>query len=445
MGWEVIFWNHTPFDLEELGYKEIRLKGKPRAKTDLLKRAKIEAELNHFGQKFKDPIYHTYKFSASNKGLKKKIKKEVVAALVKTHRGEKGLERLREKMKASERNGDFYKECKKILEKEKPDLVFSTNQRPVTAIAPLSAAQDLGISTGTFIFSWDNLPKATMVVETEHYFVWSEHMKQELLEYYPFCKPELVHITGTPQFEPHYNKSLLKSRSRFFEENDLDPNKELICFSGDDVTTSPNDPQYLEDVAAAVQKLNGQGYDLGIIFRRCPTDFSSRYQRILEKYSHLISPVEPAWKRQGDSWNTILPTQKDLEIQMNTIAHSRAVVNLGSSMVFDYAVFNKPCLFLNYDTETTNNEDWSPKKVYNFVHFRSMPSKDAVIWLNSKEEIETKLKTALAGAPDQVAEAKTWFHKINLQPSEKASQRIWEKIDGVVNNGLPRPLLSDFQ
>ena len=24
MGWEVIFWNHTPFDLENLGYKEIK-------------------------------------------------------------------------------------------------------------------------------------------------------------------------------------------------------------------------------------------------------------------------------------------------------------------------------------------------------------------------------------------------------------------------------------
>jgi hypothetical protein len=35
----------------------------------------------------------------------------------------------------------------------------------------LLAAQQLGIPTATFIFSWDNLPKATMVVETDYYFV----------------------------------------------------------------------------------------------------------------------------------------------------------------------------------------------------------------------------------------------------------------------------------
>jgi hypothetical protein len=53
------------------------------------------------------------------------------------------------------------------------------------AVAPLLAAQDLGIPTATFIFSWDNLPKATMVVEANYYFVWSHHMKRELLLYYP--------------------------------------------------------------------------------------------------------------------------------------------------------------------------------------------------------------------------------------------------------------------
>jgi hypothetical protein len=36
------------------------------------------------------------------------------------------------------------------------------------------AAQELGIPTATFIFSWDNLPKATLVLEPDYYFVWSD-------------------------------------------------------------------------------------------------------------------------------------------------------------------------------------------------------------------------------------------------------------------------------
>jgi len=432
MGWEVVFWNQTPFDLTELGYKEIKLQGKPRAYTDLLKRAKISTELDYFEEKFDDQVYQSYKFPSSNKSIKSKIKNTIVSQLTKTYKGEKGLQKLRGKLKAAERKSVFYKHCKDVLEREKPDLVFCTNQRPVHAIAPLSAAQDLGIPTSTFIFSWDNLPKATMIVEPDFYFVWSEYMKEELINYYPFINSDNIFITGSPQFEPHFNLKLRKTREEFFEENNLDLNKEYICFSGDDKTTSPDDAHYLQDVAESIESLNKAGVTkLGILFRRCPVDFSDRYDTVLEKYKDLIVPIAPKWKQVGGSWNSILPTQKDLELQVNTILHTKAVINLGSSMVFDFAIFQKPCLFFNYNVELKEYENWSIEKVYNFVHFRSMPTGKEVIWLRSKKEIGPKLKVALENSHKTVEEAKDWFEKINISPAEKASERIWEAIDKI--------------
>ena len=431
MGWEVIFWNHTPFDLGELGYREIRLTGKPRGQTDLLKRAKIIAELDLFSESFDDPVYQTYKFPASNNSLKSNLKNKLVSYYTRRYSGEKGLQRLRIRIQDSERKGAYYKHCREILEQEQPDFIFCTNQRPVTAIAPLTAAKDLGIPTGIFIFSWDNLPKATMVVQPDHYFVWSEHMKQELLTYYPFIRPEQSHITGSPQFEPHFKESLRKSREIFFRENGLDESKKYICYSGDDITTCPDDPQYLADIAEAVMRLNEEGRNLGIIFRRCPVDFSDRYDLVLKKYQDLIIPVDPKWKQVGGSWNGVLPTREDLELQINTILHTEAVVNLASSMVFDYAIFNKPCLYVNYNVSYKVDESWSPQKVYDFLHFRSMPSEDAVIWLRSRDEIKDKLKLALDGSKGTVAHAQEWFKKINLHPPQQASERIWAAINRI--------------
>lgn len=431
MGWEVKFWNHTGFDLSKLGYNEIPLQGKPRAKTDLLKRAKIEAELDHFSKRFLDPVYQTYKFPPSKSGLKSKLKNELVTYFRKKFTDEKGLQQLRHKMKASERKGHYYKHCREVLEQEQPDFVFCTNQRPVTAIAPLTAAQDLGITTASFIFSWDNLPKATMVVEADHYFVWSEYMKKELLNYYPHIKANQVHITGTPQFEPHLNQSLRQSREVFFGEQGLELSKKYICFSGDDITTSPDDPQYLHDLAEAVQDLNSKGEKMAIIFRRCPVDFSDRYDKVLEMHKDLIVQIAPKWEKAGEMWNTILPTKEDLELQVNTILHSEAVVNLGSSMVFDFAIFGKPCLYLNYEVPDKTKVEWSPEKVYKFVHFRSMPTGGEVFWLNSKEEIPSKLGEALKNSNDKTDKAVEWFHKINKKPADKATERIWEQISRI--------------
>ena len=431
MGWEVIFWNHTPFDLTSLGYKEIKLQGKSRAVTDLLKRAKIISELDYWTQKFSDPVYQDYKFAASKKNLKARVKNFLVDQLIRRSEGEAGLQRLRSQIKASERKGAFYKSCKILLEKEKPDLVFCTNQRPVNAITPLTAAQDLGIPTASFIFSWDNLPKATMVVETDHYFVWSEYMKEELLNYYPHIKAKQIVITGSPQFEPHFDLSLRKTREAFFQDYKLDPSKKYICFSGDDITTSPEDPQYLEDLAEAVEKLNTNGYNLGIIFRRCPVDFSNRYDKVLEKFKELIIAIAPKWLKTGEQWNTVLPTKEDVGLQINTILHSESVVNVGSSMVFDFAIFGKPCLYLNYEAEEKNNPDWSPRKVYDFVHFRSMPTGEEVYWLNSKNEIKAKLEEALKNPKEKAQKALKWFEKINQEPADKASERIWKYIDKI--------------
>ena len=119
-GWELVYWNATDFDLKKMNFQEIKLQAQARAWTDLLKRAKIISELNHFRQKFNNPVYEKYKFPAAGNGLKKKLKNAIVAGLVSKYKGEKGLQKLREKMQESERKSSSYQTCKAILQKEKP-------------------------------------------------------------------------------------------------------------------------------------------------------------------------------------------------------------------------------------------------------------------------------------------------------------------------------------
>ena len=428
-GFEVIYWNNTPFDLHGLGFQEIRIQyAKPHVLTDIFKNAQKLIELSLSTKKTKDSAYETYNFPFSYRNIKDATKCIAIQMLAFIYSSEEGLQKLRGWMKNKERKTLYYRQSLETLKKEKPSLVFCTNQRPLLAVAPLLAAQDLGIPTATFIFSWDNLPKATMVVETDYYFVWSQHMKRELLFYYPNIEEAKVFITGTPQFESHFDKSKIVSREVFFRQHNLDLQKRYLCYSGDDITTSPDDHNYLEDVAKAVVQLNELGNHLGIIFRRCPVDFSPRYDAVLEKYRDVVVPISPRWEQFGKSWNAILPTAADLDLQMNTITYTDFVVNLGSSMVFDYAAYQKPCLYINYDVPDKALAYWSVKKIYNYIHFRSMPSNEAVIWLNSAEEIQEKIQIALRDASTVASEAQKWFEIIVHHPPELASKRIWNQI-----------------
>lgn len=433
---ELIFWNNTPFELSKMGYKEIRLHQKRACLfLEVLKNARIEIELNCNIRKSKDSIYNSYRFPFSKTTIKNKIKSYLVYLLIQLFDSESGLKRIRNLIKKTARKTSFYSESYEHLKSHKPALVFCTNQRISIAIAPLLAAQDLNIPTVTFIFSWDNLPKGTMVVETDYYFVWSFYMKKELLYYYPYIKEDQIVITGTPQFENHFQLDQVISKELFFSQNGLDVQKKYICYSGDDVTTSPYDPNYLLDLIKAVRILNRKGNRIGIIFRRCPVDFSSRFDTILEENKDIVTAITPKWNKLGDGWNTILPTKEDSILQLNIIAHSELVVNLGSSMVFDFTVHKKPCAFMNYNPEKKVS-NWSVETIYSFVHFRSMPD-NAVVWLNSPDEIEGKIEMMLCNeAHKTVVNAQDWFEIINQHPVGGASNRIWEAINQICKKGI---------
>lgn len=434
-GFDITFWNNTPFQLSELGFKEIKIhNAKIHPITDFLKNAQIKIELSQNIKKSKDIVYNSYLFSQSNKNFKSTVKKAIIDVLFFLNNSKKGLIRVKKNIVLQERKTKLYFDSLATLQKEKPSVVFCTNQRATLAIASLLAAQDLGIPTVAFIFSWDNLPKGTKIIDTDFYVVWSEYMKTELKYYYPNIKDEQIFITGTPQFESHFNEKTLQSKECFFKENKLDINKKYICFSGDDITTSPNDPVYLADTANAIQILNKKGYNLGIIFRRCPVDFSSRFDEVLEQYKEIITSIKPAWEKMGDGWNTILSTKDDLALQTNTIFHTELVINLGSSMVFDYVAHHKPCGFINYDVTNKQYPNWSVKKIYSLIHFRSMPSKDCVFWINNPDKIAEIIEKMLSNDAKKVIEnAQKWFEKINQNPPELASERIWEAITKIID------------
>ncbi len=432
-GLDLTFLNATPFPLDNLGYKEISLPTpKLHSFTEVYKNARKHIELNQFKKNDDDNVYDTYKFPFPYSSIKNTVKSILTKSIIGSHNSNKGLNTVINKINKQERSTGYYKQCKEILEREKPLMVFSTNQRPAVAIAPILAAQDLNIPTATFIFSWDNLPKATMVIETDYYMVWSDYMKNELKKYYPDIKEEQILVTGTPQFENHKNVSEDISKEEFFQAHNLDESKEYICFSGDDVTTSPDDAQYLSDVAQAVSELNKKGNNIGIIFRRCPVDFSDRFDEVLNRYKDIIVPIDPKWKRLSESWNTILPSKEDMILQQETIQHTELVINLGSSMVFDYVAYNKPCAFINYDAKDKKIKDWSVEKIYKYVHFRSMPSQESVLWLNNPTEIASKIEIALKDKTKTVNHAKDWFKIINLHPLENASNNIVEAIKNII-------------
>lgn len=434
MGYEIIYWNNSSFPLKDkLDFNEIKIKKySTHPLTPMYSRARKEIELNTSKEKFNDNVYETYKFPLSYKGVKNSLKSIFILFLIQFYASEKGIEKIRRKIEKLERKNPNYELCKEQLKHHQPDLVFCSNQRNTQAISSMLAARDLGIKIVCFIQSWDNVPKAMQVVETDYYLVWSDLMKNELLKYYDFVKEEQVIVTGTPQFEPHYDSSLLQSREVFFKQYNLDIKTKYICFSGDDETTSPLDQYYLDDLANVVRSLNSKGENLGIIFRKCPVDITNRYDNVIEANNDIIKVLDPIWKQISARENEVLPTTEDFKMLYNVCEHSEFVTNVCSSTVFDFVAHKKPCIYYNYEQPQLKKGIRDIGQNYNYVHFRSMPSKDAVVFCTDKKDLENLVLAILTGKVSNVNEGLKWYDIVVGITPTKSTMNIWSTIHKIL-------------
>lgn len=330
-------------------------------------------------------------WKTEHKTVKNKIFYKTIAFCAKAIIQYQHINNLENRYQKAIRENTFYNKIITILKEVQPTQLFCSHQRGVQCATIFAAAKDLGIKTTTVIYSWDNLPKARMALQADRYLVWSQYMKEELNLYYPEIKEKQIFVTGTPQFECYQQAENIIPKEVFYKRYDLDPNKKIICFSGDDVKTSPDDPQYLQDLASEMVK-SGLASEYQILLRRCPVDVSGRFDAVVAKYPELIKEAPPLWNFEANSsWTTIYPLPEDVSLLVSTAYYSEVVVNVGSTMAFDFAMFQKPCIYINYDQEKKVNPYWSVKTIYKYQHFRSMTDTNCVIWWDKREQISNLL------------------------------------------------------
>lgn len=306
------------------------------------------------------------------------------------------------------------------LKKIGADVIFCTHQRSGDAAAIVRAANLSGIPTVGAIYSWDNLPKARLLVQTRKFVVWSNYMKDEMNRYYPEISNDRIAVTGTPQFEFYFDREMFFSREAFCKREGLDASRKIICFSGNDLTF-PCDDLYLNDLAEALMGIDDDNRPQ-ILLRRCPVDLSGRFEKIILKFPDLIKVSDPLWKKYKKGWDAIVPTPEDVSLLVNVSLHADLVINVGSTMAHDFAVFDKPAIYINYDQPAVTT--WSAVTNNLYQQFRSMPDGDCVIWLNKKEDIATLVMKALE-QPDRVAPTRQkWLQIVVSHPLIAASENI---------------------
>jgi len=269
----------------------------------------------------------------------------------------------------------------------RPTLVFNgSHVHSAVATQAVQAAQWLGIRTATFIFSWDNLTsQGRIMLPYDHYLVWNEALRDQLLGIYPSIRPEQVHVTGTPQFDFHFHEQHHESREAFCARVGLDPARPIVLYTTGMANHMPGEDDVVEQIADMLADMPGRPQ---LLLRVYPKDRTGRFEPLRKRRADISFqqvPWEPSW---------LTPLPEDTRLYTNTLRHCALGINVASTVSLELCMFDKPVLNVGYNPPGVTELEYS--RYYRFDHYAPVVASGAVHVASSPQELRAMIREALA-------------------------------------------------
>ena len=316
-----------------------------------------------------------------------------------------------------------------LLKEDQPSHVFFTHQRPPFLAPFLVAAKQLKLPTSTFIFSWDNLAsKGRMLGAFDHFLVWSDLMKAELLYFYPKVKSESVKVVGTPQFEPYVMPNYETTKEDFCKKFQLNAQKQIICYSCADVSIGKNDPVVIAAIANTIRS-KAIDKEVQLLVRTSPAEDDARFKATKKEFPEIVWNV-PKWtltrENHAESWSQRVPNEEDIKDLRAILEFADLNVNMCSTMSLDFMLFDNPVINTVFGNET--NGLYNDQRFLNYDHYKKVVESGAVTIAKNESELIVQMNEALANPAQRTSQRKDM---IALQISKElkgTSKRIAETL-----------------
>jgi hypothetical protein len=296
-------------------------------------------------------------------------------------------------------------ELRALLERLRPDVVFNCSHiHGIAGELPLKLASEMGITTAGFIFSWDNLTSRSRIfVPYDHWLVWHEGMKRQLLGIYPEILPERVHVTGTPQFDFHFRPEYVLDRNELARRIGFDPTRPFILYTTGIDAHFPEEHRTVEYLIRGLGSMPGESRPQ-LIVRTYVKGTSAEMQALALRGDEDVYFPEVAW--DGRSF---MPAEEDLATYTSLLHHCALGINAASTVSLELMIHDKPVINLAFDPPGSNlPHPYRWVRHVEFDHYRPVAESGAVSVARYVDELIPLVLAALE-APQAASQYRARF------------------------------------
>jgi hypothetical protein len=189
-----------------------------------------------------------------------------------------------------------------------------------------------------------------------------------------------MQIVGTPSFDWHFRKDLVKTREEFCKDVGIDPSKHFVLYGAMEYYWYRHDA----DIAIAFNTLVKEGHvpkDLLMLFRPYP-GYEGPIRRI-EGLSYVVPDMKSFTLVQGDG---VEMREKHVSHLINSIIHSEMVVSVASTIGLDGIALGKPAIAAAFEEDKVPYWESIDRFRTHDTHFMEVYSTGGMPQARSKEE-----------------------------------------------------------
>ncbi len=295
----------------------------------------------------------------------------------------------------------------------KPDLVFSTDIFHNDDVHFLAEARYRKIKTIGMVRSWDNITnKGLFRVNPDKLIVHNDYIKKEVQRYQVFSNKNIF-VSGIPQFDYYLKEYKPVDRVDYFKGIGLDPNNKTILFAPHGERFHHTDWEILQFFKESLLQ------DIQVIVRFPPNDVVN-LNTFVPDSRFFIRQTGKGFLDRGPKDNEV--EFSDTKSLADDLYFSDVVINYGSTISIDAAVFNKPVILVAFDGKEKLPYIKSVRRFFDYDHVKALVNYGFVEVVDSKKELLSGIIFYLEN------------RKINENGRKKLIEDQVYKIDGLSCN-----------